>query len=385
MVVISAALLAENNFCLHQYGPLSFFINFANAVSNFYYAIGYVPPVGNRAKYTQCTLLQESVEKAEPCRRLLEQMQTQARERTPGRSSFQGADGMPFTDTIKCLQSTTESWSALIERCERVEEGSSAQIHAPSVTSEKNVEHTFGFYKKKGQGHNQTQEEYIIAKRRHVIDFQLRMCKMPFCQYTKESLQDKGYQQLDGDRCVLTSKELEEIFDCKGQEDCMEEISELTADERNLMKKAHLLTKSVPRRSNRSKWRERSGFQPNMLVEKSSPGMLYTGDLVCARSIANVLIFYVVEKDTLLEDVNVHIPVMALDGNEQLLMRNTQLVGEKGHIMALPSNLYRIIGGELVLSTPAAKEFEETIRQQGQPEEDARMNDEDWAMLLEDY
>ena len=122
---------------------------------------------------------------------------------------------MPCSDTIKCLQLTTESWGALIERCEALEPGSSARIHAPSVTSEKNVEHAFGFYTKKGQGHNQMQEEYIIAKRKHVIDFQLRMCKMPFCQYTKEPVQDKGYQQLEGDRCVLTKKELDIIFDAK--------------------------------------------------------------------------------------------------------------------------------------------------------------------------
>ena len=382
--VTSAALFAQNNFRLLQFGPLSFFIDFASAISNFYFAIGYVPPVGNRAKQSQCTSLQESLEKAEPCRQLLEQMQSQAEERTPGRKSFRGADGMPWTETIQCVLSTIESWRTLIERCETLEPGSSTRIHAPSVASEKNVEHAFGYVKKKGQGHNQTQEEYIIAKRRHVMDFQLRMCKMPFCQHTKESLQDKGYQQLEGDRCVLTKKELDAIFSAKDREDCMEEVS-VSEEEKSLLNKAHLLSKGVPRQSNRAKWLERSGFQPNMLVEKLSPGRLYKGDLVGYRSATNGVVYYVVEKETVLDDVDVHIPVVAIDGDETILLSNSRLVGEKGHILALPSTLYSIAGGDLLFLTSAAKMFEATILREVENDSRISMNDDDWASLVEEY
>lgn len=95
--------------------------------------------------------------------KLLEDMQSEAKRRTPGRNSLRGADGMPYTETIQCVKKTVQSWSILSRRREFISEGSSAKIHAPSVTSEKNVEHTFGFYKKKGQGHNEAQEEYIIS------------------------------------------------------------------------------------------------------------------------------------------------------------------------------------------------------------------------------
>ena len=293
--VISAAIMNQNNFHLHQYGPLNFALQYTNAVSKLYDAIGYIPPGGSRASRLQRRNipLNECVLKAEQCSNLMQEMQTEAKERTPGRSSFHGPDGMPFTDTIRCLQSTIESWNILIDRVERLDKGSSQRIYSPSVTSEKYVEHSFGFVKKKGQGQNQTMEEYIVSKRRHVIHFQMRMCKLPFCQYTKDSLQDKGYQQIEGDRCVLTKQELQELFAIKEKEDCIEDITEIPADEDNMVMKAYLVSKSVPRQSNRAKWRESSGYQPNMLLEKSSFGKLYKDDLVCFRSVTNTLIYFI--------------------------------------------------------------------------------------------
>ena len=73
--------------------------------------------------------------------------------RTPGRSSFRMLMECLIA-TIECVQSTTERWKTHVYRCERLVEGSSSQIHFPSVTSEKNFEHSFGFIKK-------TKEEYI--------------------------------------------------------------------------------------------------------------------------------------------------------------------------------------------------------------------------------
>ena len=118
---------------------------------------------------------------------------------------------------------------------------------------------------------------------------------MPFCQYTKESLQDKGNQQIEGEHCTLTRSELQDIFNVKEHEDCMDIIE--VSDEDNVeTKKAYLLSKSLLRKSNCAKWREQSGFHPTMLLDKSSPGRLYQGDLVCVRSIRNELSYFIVDK-----------------------------------------------------------------------------------------
>ena len=42
--------------------------------------------------------------------------------------------------------------------------------------------------------------------------FQLRMSKMPFCQYIKDSVQDKGYQEIEEGRVKISVKDLQEIL-----------------------------------------------------------------------------------------------------------------------------------------------------------------------------
>ena len=199
---------------------------------------------------------------------------------------------------------------------------------------------------------------------------------MPFFQDTKENLHDKGYQQLEGNRCVLTKKELCEIFGCKEREECMDEEQDLTSDEATILKKTYLLSKSVPRRSNRTKWRERSGFQPNILIEKSSAGTLFQGNLVCSRS-AHGLVYHVVEVSTALDDEGVHVPVVTVDGSEKLAILHSDLVGDRGHIMALPSTLYRISRGQLVLCTPAAEEFDRILCEEYQQRDNELVTEED--------
>ena len=82
--------------------------------------------------------------------------------------------------------------------------------------------------------------------------------------------------------CSVTAENLKTIF-ARSQKN-MVTPTIITDEDEHLLKKAFLLAKSVPRQSNRSKWRERSGHQPNLLVEKSS-GILYAGDLVCCFSL----------------------------------------------------------------------------------------------------
>lgn len=262
---------------------------------------------------------------------------------------------------------------------------SSSKIHAPSITSEKDVEHSFGYIMKKGQGNNQTQEEYIISKRKHVIDFQMRKCKMPFSQYTKDKIQDKGYQQIEGDRCTLTKEELEEVFFLKKKEDSMEESIEMSAEDANLLKKAFLLSKSVPRQTNRTKWRERSGFAPNMLLEQSTTGKLCMGDLVCSKA-AQEYVFMIVEEEILLSSNEMVVGLKRVTNGENVSMNITDLVVKNGHIMALPCNLYKVKEGEVLFTSSAAKSFQKVLLQGLEnPDEVIRMTDDDWALLLEDY
>ena len=135
-----------------------------------------------------------------------------------------------------------------------------------------------------------------------------------FCQYVKDSVQDKGYQEIEGDRCKISVKDLKEIFDFSQKEGYREEVPEISAEDTLLLHKAYLLSKSVPRQTNRAKWREKSGFQPNMLLEKVHPGMLLANDLVCSRSITDTLMFLIVQEGVLMRDVDVKISVRFPDG-----------------------------------------------------------------------
>ena len=375
--VISAAVVNQNSFCLLQLGPLDFAVKYSKAISALYDAIGYVPPRGDRAERLEKRQIsfQESILKGRSCAQLFTEMQREAEERNPGRSSFRGADGMPYSDTIHCLESTVDSWEIVQKRVEQIEQGSSSRIHPPSIGSEKNVEHSFGYVMKKGQGHNQNMQEYIIAKRMHGVDFQIRMCEMPFCQYTKEKLQDKGYQQIEGDRCKINIKELREIFAFSQEEGCSE--SDVTDEDEHLLKKAYLLSKSVPRQSNRAKWRERSGFQPNMLIDKSSPGMLIKNDLVCCRTVRDTLMFLIVEKDVLLDQVDVKISVRFPEGTISFMVSIDKLVTENGQIMAIPMQLYDVVDGEVQLCDAVSIDFEVLLHNQGQI-----LSDEEWAVLV---
>ena len=61
---------------------------------------------------------------------------------------------------------------------------------------------------------------------------------------------------------------------CPNKEDYLEVDIQIPPEDDLLVKKACLLSKSVPRQSNRAKWREKSGYNPNMLSDCSSAGVL---------------------------------------------------------------------------------------------------------------
>ena len=43
-------------------------------------------------------------------------MQQALEDKYPSRHSFAGADGIPFSETIQCIEDTVESWKALCQR-----------------------------------------------------------------------------------------------------------------------------------------------------------------------------------------------------------------------------------------------------------------------------
>ena len=379
--VISTLVFTRNSYALFQLGRLNFAVRYANAVLQLYDAIGYVPPEGGRGERLarRNISFSESLSKGKESIKLLQDMQNQAENSNPNRSSFRGADGMPWTDTINSFVATVESWEVNKMRADHIKQGSSDLIQPAALGSEKNVEHSFGYTTRKGQGHNMSMQEYIIAKRKFATDFQLRMCQMPFCQHTKENIRDKGYQQIEGDRCKITSRELKEIFTLTEKETVRKNVQEVPECDRILLNKAFAVAKSVPRQTNRAKWRERSGFTPNLLSERSAPGMIRAQDLVCCHSITGSLMFLIVQEDVLLSDSDVKVLVRFPDGTISFYIGSDKLVVTKEQIMALPSQLYEVTDdGEVKLDDAVSSDFDFLSDNQS-----TDLTEEEWALLTD--
>ena len=202
--------------------------------------------------------------------------------------------------------------------------------------------------------------EYIQAKRRHAIDFQLRMCAMPFNQYCKTKLRDKGYQALDERDTPLTIQEFKDIFYVrkKGKKESTPADAEENRDS-PILKQAYYISKSVPHQSNRWKWRQKSGFAPDMLLpHEENKGRMYVGDLVFYPSLENQFLHLIVTKELLLCSEDLHLDVKTVDGkNEYCLQLNTFLCN-KGHIVAIPSSLYHIEDGNIVIQDTVLHQLE---------------------------
>ena len=129
------------------------------------------------------------------------------------------------------------------------------QVYPRAVGNEYLVENAFGFTMKKGQGHLQTQIEYTQSKRRHSVDFQMKMCETPFHQYTKVKLRDKGYQEINP---ALKSKvslgDLSALFSnkAKKREESRALATSLSPADEQVLKTVWLLSKSVPLQTNRA-------------------------------------------------------------------------------------------------------------------------------------
>ena len=258
-----------------------------------------------------------------------------------------------------------------------IEHEKASSIYPHACTNECLVEHSFGFTVKKGQGHLQTMEEYIHAKSKHALVFQMRMINSPFNQYTKTKLRDKGYQHLDSSfNSKLELKVLTEI--CLGRrkkESILVEI--LNEDDSKDLRCAYLLTKSVPRRTNREKWKEASGYRPNLMCEKNQSGSLMKGDLVFFEAADETLMYLMVVTDTLLVDTNIRVYVKAVSGKDNIISVSiNKLLSDKGLIVVIPSYLYSIENDCVLFTDIAQVLFQETIDRNSK----LSYSDDNWAL-----
>ena len=375
--VIYSVTTEENNHSLMEHGSLEFAVEYAEAVASLYDGVGYVPPSGDRK--SRITNFEECINKGVKCADLLQKMQEECEERFIGRTTFMGPEGLPWSKTIECVVNTIKSWQILLARVESINPGSSPYIYPPSVTSEHNIEHSFGFVGKKGQGQNQNQEEYITAKRNHAINFQLRMCKMKFCQYQKSKLRDKGYQELEEGRVTLTVEDLKEIFSFNEKQNDADDREEpenvISEEDKAIMDKASLLSKRVPRQTSRTKHREKSGYQPNMLLDHVGPGKILKGDLLCTATIEDEILYLIAGEDVLLDNLDVQIPVTQVSDSRVFHITYDKLMTDMGQIICIPSQLYKIEEGRVDFKSDVIP-MDHVLTKQGR-------SDEEWEALMD--
>ena len=333
-------------FSLEETGPLSFGYKFSQAINSFYEAIGFTKP-GHGVVSTRL-MLKQSIEKAQPLVELLENMDESLKSRF-NRTTFQGEHGTPWTATVSCVLATVESWKALARRLDMINPLLSDMVYSHSITNESWIEHSFGFQVKQGQGQLMIMQEYIQAKRRHAIDFQMRMTNTPFCQYTKTKIRDKGYQCLvDVGKTRLSYQDVIDIFRSSSSKHMKNDESEIEVSEEGsqVLHKAYLLLKSVPRQSNRCKWRERSGFQPNLLLEQVS--QIKAGDMVFSYDLDDEILNLLVKNTVNLDGKTSHIKVLPVGKDKVASVSIDKLLVHKGHIATVPRNFYEISDGSVI-------------------------------------
>ena len=376
---ISATVKDQNSYAVFEFGSLDFAVKYTSAICKLYKAVGYIPPHGKKMSRIEC--LEECIMYGEECSNFFCEMQGEAEKRQLGRKSFSGREGMPFSATIQCLEATVLSWKVLQKRMEMIEIGSAAKVLPHTLLSESYIEHSFGNVKKSGQGQNQTMDEYVASKRRVAFNFQLKMCQMPFWQHSREKLQTKAYQELESNDCSLTIKDLKEIFAFSRKNNIPKISHELTENDEHLLRKAYLLAKSVPRQSNRSKWREQSGYQPNMLTETVTRWMLCKDDLVCCHSAASHdMTYLIVQQEVELDDSSKTILVSEPGRNSVFSISIEKLITEKGQIFTIPSQLYEL-DEKNNLQFPDI--VEESVAELLSAEKQ-KIGDDDLALLLEE-
>ena len=221
-------------------------------------------------------------------------------------------------------------------------------------------------------------EEYVQAKRSTRVNFQLKMCNLPFVQEVKSKLRDKGYQEVqERSKLNLSLKQIQKIFK-SGEERCQRTETVATEQEVLALKKVFVLAKRVPRNGIRIRWRESGNYQPNML-SKSTHSKLFKGDMVFVYDAENALEYFIVSKDFEMNDITRRLPVhRALDKKKNKMdVDLSRLVMDKGFILTVPSNLFSIVKDQVIFNE-AAEELLDSVRCQ-----DGGVVDEDLELLHE--
>ena len=335
---------------LMEHGPTDFGLTFSSAVNNFYEAICYVPPYGYRS-YRKKTLT-ECISLAKELIDLLQKMQKQAEQRFVGKKSFWGTNGTVFTATVNCTVSSVNGWTALLNRLDYFDPTLPAKVNPQAATSECFMEHSFGFEMQQGQGNMQGAYEYIHSKKRHENDFQLRMCDLPFNTYTKSKLRDKSYQEIHASmRTKVPLEDLWSVICCSGTgKSTTRNVSE---DDEKVLRQARLLSKSVPRRNNRAKWKEAAGFAPNMLEVHTNHYTLVKGDIVFRKDCSDEIKMLVIQKDIELKTSETKISCCDITTGTVHLVGQETLIKDRGLIAMVPATLYEVKNKEIILSEVA--------------------------------
>ena len=365
-----------DKYVVEEIGQLDFAVRLCGAVMQFYHAIGYVPPHGDRT--VREMNLMEAIANGEVLAELLQGMQESLKIKYPTRNSFQRENGIPFTATIECVQSTIDAWKGIAKRLNFLQQDLHLNVYPHAVANEHLVENAFGFTMKKGQGHLQTQKEYINSKKRVSVNFQIDMCEKPFHDYTKVKIRDKGYQEINP---ALKSKveldDLQELFqvDQKNDDD---EDTVVTPDDKDVVHTAFLLSKSVPHQTNRCKWREKSGFTPNLLQENDS-GKLKVDDLVFHEMVDGSIAYLKVQKEILLTNATIHIELVPFNSTTLLNVQISKLMVHKGQIIVMPSYCYSVTNGIIEFSDITEEMFAHILDEKRCEES---FSDEEWHAII---
>ena len=291
-------------------------------------------------------------------------MQEEQEKNYPSRKSFMGPNGVIFTDTVKCFQETVDSWRANINWLDHFNPTLTDEVYSHTITNESLIEHSFGFVVSKGQAQLQNMYEYIHSKNKHELDFQMRMTDVPFNQYTKTKLRDKGYQELNSTfKTKLKMSEFWNIFcDQPSVEPSEFTAVEPTKEEKDLLQQAYLMSKSVPRRSNRSKWKSQSGFAPCLMEDRVSDGKLLAGDLVLCKVVSEI-VYLKIDSDTELLNKNTMLAVDDLGSNKGIThVKVDDLLIDKGFIFTVPHDLYKLQDGCILFEDVLAESVAEVLQ-----------------------
>ena len=189
---------------------------------------------------------------------------------------------------------------------------------------------------------------------------------MPFNQHClSRKAEEKSYQSIEERSLKISFKEIQKLFQKAGENACVspdEEESVLNDEQTTLLKKAYALSKSVPRQSGRNKWREKAGFNPNMLTEEAPSGVLLMGDLLSYSNIDDCIEHYIVQKDFDLLDVGKKVEVKKVGGKRNKYVTVDKFLTQNGMIFTVPESMYLISDGIATFNDDQISQFIENLR-----------------------